>query len=305
VSIQPVIGDILNQHRVEQTMAKFMPEVVFHAAAYKHVPLMERNPLEALRNNVLGTSIVARCAHAYGVRKFVMISTDKAVKPTNIMGVSKRIAELICQGIGSTSKTQFVTVRFGNVLNSVGSVIPLFKRQIEKGGPVTVTHPDIYRYFMTIPESVQLIMQAGAMGKGGELFILDMGAPVKIADLARDMISLSGLEPEQDIKIVFTGLRLGEKLYEELLTAGESVKSTLHEKIKVVHSESIDIPSLLIKIEMLLESFRSGFSRDVLEKIKEIVPEFQPENGGPETQASPLGSVTRDAPRSLSSEREP
>jgi FlaA1/EpsC-like NDP-sugar epimerase len=305
VPIQPVIGDILNQHRVEQTMAKFMPDVVFHAAAYKHVPLMERNPLEALRNNVNGTSIVARCAHAYGVRKFVMISTDKAVKPTNIMGVSKRIAELICQGIGSTSKTQFVTVRFGNVLNSVGSVIPLFKHQIEKGGPVTVTHPDIYRYFMTIPESVQLIMQAGAMGKGGELFILDMGEPVKIADLARDMISLSGLEPEKDIKIVFTGLRLGEKLYEELLTAGEAVKSTLHEKIKVVNTESIDVPSLLIKIEMLLESFRSGFSRDVIEKIKEIVPEFQPEKGGPGAQAQPPGSVTRETPGSLFPEKGP
>ncbi len=171
-----------------------MPEVVFHAAAYKHVPLMEMNPVEALRNNILGTSIVARCAHTYGVGKFVMVSTDKAVRPTNIMGVSKRIAELICQGIGSISKTQFVTVRFGNVLNSVGSVIPLFKQQIEKGGPVTVTHPEIYRYFMTIPESVQLIMQAGAMGKGGELFILDMGEPVKIVDLARDMITLSGLD---------------------------------------------------------------------------------------------------------------
>jgi FlaA1/EpsC-like NDP-sugar epimerase len=283
VPVHAVIGDILNQHRVEQTFAKFMPEVVFHAAAYKHVPLMEMNPIEALWNNVHGTAIVARCAHAYGVRKFVMVSTDKAVRPANIMGVSKRIAELICQGIGSTSKTQFVTVRFGNVLNSVGSVIPLFKQQIEKGGPVTVTHPDIYRYFMTIPESVQLIMQAGAMGKGGELFILDMGEPVKIVDLARDLITLSGLDPDRDISIVFTGLRPGEKLYEELLTAGEEIKSTLHEKIKVADSEGIDWPSLLIKVEILLESLRSGFSRDVVHKIKEIVPEFQPENGGPKT----------------------
>jgi FlaA1/EpsC-like NDP-sugar epimerase len=201
------------------------------------------------------------------------------------MGVSKRIAELICQGIGSTSKTQFVTVRFGNVLNSVGSVIPLFKYQIEKGGPVTVTHPDIYRYFMTIPESVQLIMQAGAMGKGGELFILDMGKPVKIVDLARDMIALSGLEPDKDIKIAFTGLRLGEKLYEELLTEGEEIKSTLHEKIKVAKSDSIDWPSLFVKIELLLESLRSGFTHDVVSRIKEVVPEFQPENGGPRTVA--------------------
>ncbi len=285
LNIHAVIGDILNQNRVEQTLAKFMPEVVFHAAAYKHVPLMEMNPIEALQNNVQGTSIVAHCAHVYGVRKFVMVSTDKAVRPTNIMGVSKRIAELICQGVGSISKTQFVTVRFGNVLNSVGSVIPLFKRQIEKGGPITVTHPEIYRYFMTIPESVQLIMQAGAMGKGGELFLLDMGEPVKIVDLARDMISLSGLEPDKDIKIVYTGLRPGEKLYEELLTAGEAIKSTLHEKIKVADSESVDWPTILSKVANLMESFENNFSGDVLQKIKDIVPEFQPENGGPASPA--------------------
>jgi FlaA1/EpsC-like NDP-sugar epimerase len=300
VAVSPVIGDILNQNRVEQTFAKFMPEVVFHAAAYKHVPLMEMNPLEALWNNVHGTAIVARCSHAYGVSKFVMVSTDKAVRPTNIMGVSKRIAELICQSIGSTSKTQFVTVRFGNVLNSVGSVIPLFNHQIAKGGPVTVTHPDIYRYFMTIPESVQLIMQAGAMGKGGELFILDMGEPVKIVDLARDMISLSGLEPDRDIRIVFTGLRLGEKLYEELLSEGEEIKSTLHEKIKVAKSDSLDWPSLFIKIELLLESLRSGFTHDVVSRIKEIVPEFQPENGGPKTAAA---SVAEDRAEKFTGKR--
>jgi len=219
------------------------------------------------------------------------------------MGVSKRIAELICQGIGSASKTQFVTVRFGNVLNSVGSVIPLFKRQIEKGGPITVTHPDIYRYFMTIPESVQLIMQAGAMGKGGELFILDMGEPVKIADLARDMITLSGLEPDKDIKIVYVGLRLGEKLNEELLTEGEEIKSTLHEKIKIADSESVDWPSLLIKIEMLLESLRNGFSRDVVQRIKEIVPEFQPEKGGPGMQTPSPGEAAREAGRTLGREQ--
>jgi FlaA1/EpsC-like NDP-sugar epimerase len=283
LKIHAIIGDIINQNRVEQTLAKFMPEVVFHAAAYKHVPLMEMNPIEALQNNIQGTLIVARCAHIYGVRKFVMVSTDKAVRPTNIMGVSKRIAELICQSIGSTSKTQFVTVRFGNVLNSVGSVIPLFKSQIEKGGPITVTHPEIYRYFMTIPESVQLIMQAGAMGRGGELFILDMGEPVKIVDLARDMVALSGLEPDKDIKIVYTGLRPGEKLYEELLTAGEEIRSTLHEKIKVAGSECIDWPVVMNNVETLLESLQMGFSSAVLQKIKEIVPEFQPENGGPQT----------------------
>ena len=300
VQIHPIIGDILNQQRVEQAFARFMPDVVFHAAAYKHVPLMEMNPIEALWNNIHGTAITARCAHAYGVRKFVMISTDKAVRPTNIMGVSKRIAEIICQGIGSVSTTQFVTVRFGNVLNSVGSVIPLFRRQIAEGGPVTVTHPDMYRYFMTIPEAVQLIMQAGAMGKGGELFLLDMGQPVKIADLARDMITLSGLEPDKDIKIVYIGLRLGEKLYEELLTAGEEIKSTLHEKIKVAEPEAIEWPSQLIKIEMLLESLRNGFSRDVVQRIKEIVPEFQPENGGPGTEALTPGKAIAKASPQLS-----
>jgi FlaA1/EpsC-like NDP-sugar epimerase len=191
LEIHAVIGDVLNQPRVERTFDQFRPDVIFHAAAYKHVPLMELNAEEALRNNVYGTWVVAFLAHVYGVKKFVMVSTDKAVRPTNIMGSTKRMAELICQGFGRDSKTKFVTVRFGNVLNSVGSVIPLFKRQIAKGGPLTVTHPEIYRYFMTIPEAVQLIMQAGAMGKGGEIFILDMGEPVKIVDLARDMITLS------------------------------------------------------------------------------------------------------------------
>jgi FlaA1/EpsC-like NDP-sugar epimerase len=262
-------------------MRQYRPEVVFHAAAYKHVPLMEQNPEEAIRNNVFGTWTVAHLAKLYGVRKFVMVSTDKAVRPTNIMGASKRIAELVCEGFGRDSATKFVTVRFGNVLNSVGSVIPLFKRQIAAGGPVTVTHPDIYRYFMTIPESVQLIMQAGAMGQGGEIFILDMGEPIRIADLARDMITLSGLEPDRDIKIVFTGLRPGEKMYEELLTEGEEVKSTLHEKIKVAKAESLDWQLILNKIEHLIDSLRYGNPTNIVNNIKEIVPEFQPEKGGP------------------------
>ncbi len=281
LEVHAVIGDVLNQNRAEWTLRQFKPEVLFHAAAYKHVPLMELNSEEALRNNVYGTWVMARLSHAYGVKKFVMVSTDKAVRPTNIMGASKRIAELVCQGIGRDSKTKFVTVRFGNVLNSVGSVIPLFKRQIAKGGPVTVTHPEIYRYFMTIPEAVQLIMQAGAMGKGGEIFILDMGEPVKIVDLARDMITLSGLEPDKDIKIVFTGLRPGEKMYEELLTEGEEITSTLHEKIKVAGAEKIEWQALLEKVEHMLESLKDGFSQTTIETIRDIVPEFQPENGGP------------------------
>ncbi len=300
LEVHAVIGDVVSQRRTERALRRFKPDVVFHAAAYKHVPLMEANAEEALRNNVYGTWVVAYLSRVYGVKKFVMVSTDKAVRPTNIMGVSKRIAELVCQGFGRDSKTKFVTVRFGNVLNSVGSVIPLFKRQIAKGGPVTVTHPEIYRYFMTIPESVQLIMQAGAMGQGGEIFILDMGEPVKIVDLARDMINLSGLEPDKDIKIVFTGLRPGEKLYEELLTEGEEITATLHEKIKVAGAEKIDWQALLEKIENLLESIQNGFSQRTIEKIREIVPEFQPENGGPQNPLTALQDLSYEVDRTSS-----
>ncbi len=281
LDIQPVIGDVTNRNRVERTLGRFMPQVIFHAAAYKHVPLMEMNPGEAIRNNIFGTLVVAKSARAYGVNKFVMVSTDKAVRPTNIMGASKRIAEIICESVGNHSKTQFVTVRFGNVLNSVGSVIPLFKRQIEKGGPITVTHPEIYRYFMTIPESVQLIMQAGAMGKGGEIFILEMGEPVRIVDLARDMITLCGLEPDRDIKIIFSGLRPGEKLYEELLTDSEEIKSTLHEKIYVAGREEVDEMTLMAKLDQLSHILEEdGFTLKIVEKVKEIVPDFEPEKGG-------------------------
>jgi FlaA1/EpsC-like NDP-sugar epimerase len=242
-------------------------------------------------------------AKKYGVGKFVMVSTDKAVRPTNIMGVSKRIAELVCEGFNGSGKTQFVTVRFGNVLNSVGSVIPLFKRQIEKGGPLTVTHPEIYRYFMMIPEAVQLILQAGAMGKGGELFLLDMGEPIKILDLANDMIRLSGLVPDKDIKIEFTGLRPGEKLYEELLTADEEVKETLHEKIKVAGREEVDSTDLLAKIqEMFADIEIKGFTQDTISKIKGIVPEFQPENGGPAMPKQTLRSLSYELKRGSSEE---
>ncbi len=287
LEINPIIGDVLNPSHVERTLSRFMPDVIFHAAAYKHVPLMEMNPAEALRNNTLGTMLVADMARRFSVSKFVMVSTDKAVRPTNMMGVSKRLAELVCEGLSNVSKTQYVTVRFGNVLNSVGSVIPLFKQQIAKGGPITVTHPEIYRYFMTIPESVQLVMQAGAMGKGGEIFLLDMGEPVRIADLARDMIRLSGLEPDTDIKIEYTGLRLGEKMYEELLTDGEEVKSTLHEKIKVAGRVEVDGEALLSKLNSLFQHLQlNGFTQEIVHHIKEIVPEFQPENGGPKAQHS-------------------
>jgi FlaA1/EpsC-like NDP-sugar epimerase len=287
LDVRAVIGDVVNPHSVERTLERYMPDVIFHAAAYKHVPLMEMNPAEALRNNTLGTLLVADMARRFGVDKFVMVSTDKAVRSTNVMGVSKRLSELVCEGLNKISSTRYVTVRFGNVLNSVGSVIPLFKRQIAQGGPLTVTHPEIYRYFMTIPESVQLIMQAGAMGNGGEIFILDMGEPVKIVDLARDMIRLSGLVPGQDVKIAFTGLRPGEKLYEELLTDGEEVKATLHEKISVAGRDEVDGDELLTKLGHLFDQMREkGYTQEIIALIKSIVPEYQPENGGPARNAS-------------------
>jgi len=228
-----LLGSIRDHRRLEVIFEKYRPDVVFHAAAHKHVPLMELNAVEAIKNNVFGTLNVAELSDKYEVKKFILISTDKAVNPTNIMGATKRIAEIIIQMMAIKSKTNFAAVRFGNVLGSRGSVVPLFKKQIEDGGPVTVTHPDIVRYFMTIPEAVQLVIQAGAMANGGEIFILDMGEPVKIVDLARDMIRLSGLEPDIDIKIEFTGLRPGEKLFEEMLLNEEGITATKYRKIHI------------------------------------------------------------------------
>ena len=233
LNIMSVIGDIQDRNRMKEIFNTYRPSVVFHAAAHKHVPLMEQNPAEAVKNNIFGTKNIAECAHESGVSYFVMISTDKAVNPTSVMGVTKRVAEMSVQGLARVSKTKFIIVRFGNVLGSRGSVIPLFKRQIEEGGPVTVTHPEMIRYFMTIPEAVQLVIQAGALAGGGEIFILDMGKPVKIADLARDLIRLSGLAPDEDIKIIYTGIRPGEKLFEEILTHDEGVSATKHNRIFV------------------------------------------------------------------------
>jgi len=272
----PVIIDIRDRRRLEQFFREYRPTVVFHAAAHKHVPLMESAPDEAVKNNVFGTKNVAELADAYGVKRFVMISTDKAVNPTSVMGATKRVAEMVIQMLAEKSKTKFCAVRFGNVLGSRGSVIPLFKHQIAKGGPVTVTHPEMVRYFMTIPEAVSLVIQAGAMGENGELFILDMGEPVKIVDLARDLIRLSGLVPEKDIQIEFCGVRPGEKLYEEILTAEEGANTTRHERIYVGKPDDFD-PEHLRKDLTYLERWVSVADRvKVVEKLYEMIPQYTP-----------------------------
>ena len=274
--IVPVIGDVKNAVWVNQVMAEHQPSVVFHAAAYKHVPLMENvNAWEAVRNNVLGTQVVAAAAQAHGVGKFVMISTDKAVNPTNVMGATKRLAEMACQTMQKPEGTRFVSVRFGNVLGSSGSVIPKFQKQIEAGGPVTVTHPEITRYFMSIPEAAQLVLQAGLMGEGGEIFVLDMGEPVKIAELARLMIRLSGTD-EDRIRIEYTGLRPGEKLYEELLADDESTLPTPHPKLRVAKARTADAGWHAECLDWLA---RDGLTDEaaVKQQLKAWVPEYQPE----------------------------
>jgi len=257
LNLKVIIASVRDRDRMEEVIGTHRPDVIFHAAAHKHVPLMESNPKEAVKNNVFGTLNVAQMADRFGVQKFVLISTDKAVNPTNIMGATKRLCEMIVQSIDKESKTEFAAVRFGNVLGSNGSVIPLFKRQISQGGPVTLTHEDIIRYFMSIPEATQLVLQAGAMAKGGEIFILDMGEPVKIIDLARDLIRLSGFEPDVDIPIKITGLRPGEKLYEELLLDEEGISKTVHEKIFVGKPIFTDYEKILKHIDTLDEGIRT------------------------------------------------
>lgn len=269
----PIIADVRDEERINGIMDHFHPHVVFHAAAHKHVPLMEYQPMEAVRNNVLGTKVVAEAASKNGVETFVMISTDKAVNPTSVMGCTKRVAEMFVQSMNSISETRFAAVRFGNVLGSRGSVIPFFKKQIAKGGPVTVTHPDMKRYFMTIPEASQLVLQAGAMAEGGEVFVLDMGEPVKIYDLARDMITLSGMIPEVDIEIKFTGLRPGEKLFEELLSAEDGTEATQHKKIFTAMIKCVDKTKLDFQIRRLLEQTTGD---NVVEVLKETVPTYRP-----------------------------
>lgn len=276
-NVVTLIGSIRNTSRLESVFEQYKPDIVYHAAAHKHVPLMEVSPNEAIKNNVVGTWNVAKMADKYGVKKFVMISTDKAVNPTNVMGATKRICEMIIQSFNEKSKTDFVAVRFGNVLGSNGSVIPLFKRQIEAGGPVTVTHPDIIRYFMTIPEAVSLVLQAGAYAKGGEIFILDMGEPVKIDDLAKNLIRLSGYTLGVDMEIKYTGLRPGEKLYEELLMNEEGMQDTENKLIHIGRPIEFDKEHFYEKLEELKEMAYAEDSADIRKKIMEVVDTYHPQ----------------------------
>lgn len=274
------VADVTDRFRMDRILERYRPEIIYHASAYKHVPLMEDNPYEALRTNVGGTKNMADLAVAHEVLKFVMVSTDKAVNPTNVMGASKRLCELYVQSVAELDRpvTQFITTRFGNVLGSNGSVIPLFRKQIEKGGPVTITHREIIRYFMTIPEACQLVLEAGFLGKGGEIFLFDMGEPVKILDLAKKMISLSGLKPYEDIDIVETGLRPGEKLYEELLATRETTQPTPHEKIMVARIRPKDYAEARRKIEALLMVLGTADELELVRRMKEILPKFVSNN---------------------------
>ncbi len=274
VRIKALICNITDRTRVDEIFENYKPQVVIHAAAHKHVPLMELNAGEAIKNNIVGTQVVADAADNSGTANFVMISTDKAVNPTSIMGSSKRIAEMYIQDLNRTSETHFVTVRFGNVLGSDGSVVPIFKKQIAEGGPLTVTHPEMKRYFMTIPEASQLVLQAATMGKGGEIFVLDMSEPVKIVDLARELITLSGFRPGEDIEMVFTGPRVGEKLFEELSIEGEDMQRTRHPKISIWKNIPMDREGLRAGINELVNIAKAQNNSQIVQKIKELVPEY-------------------------------
>ncbi|MEW6773606.1 MAG: nucleoside-diphosphate sugar epimerase/dehydratase [Bacteroidota bacterium] len=278
LSFETVIADVKNFVRMKRVFEHFHPEIVFHAAAYKHVPVMEENPSEAIYNNILGTKVVADLSDEYKVEKMILISTDKAVNPTNVMGASKRIAEIYVQSKNKYSTTQYITTRFGNVLGSNGSVVLRFKKQIENGGPVTVTHPEITRFFMTIPEACQLVLEAASMGKGGEIFVFDMGKPVKILDLAIKMIRLSGLKENQDIKIEFSGLRPGEKLYEEVLADAETTMPTHHPKILIGKVREYDFELVKREIDNLIKAFDTQNNFEIVKLMKQLVPEFSSKN---------------------------
>ena len=282
VRSETIVTSICKKERMERIFADYMPDYVFHAAAYKHVPMMENNPTEAVQNNIQGTKIIADLAVKYNARKFVMVSTDKAVNPTNVMGCSKRICEIYVQALNNALKsekgqkpTQFVTTRFGNVLGSNGSVIPLFQEQIRNGGPVTVTHPNIIRYFMLIPEACKLVLEAGTKGKGGEIFVFDMGKPVKIADLAQRMIKLSGAK---NVRIQYTGLRAGEKLYEEVLNEEENTKPSFHDKIRIAQVREYDYKHVSKDIDALIALSGKFDDLATVKKMKEIVPEYRSNN---------------------------
>lgn len=280
VNFKFVMIDVVNYHRLEQLFERYQFGIVYHAAAYKHVPLVEENPQEAIHTNILGSKNLAILSSIYKVRRFVMVSTDKAVNPTNVMGATKRTAELYVQSLQNLegNTTKFITTRFGNVLGSNGSVIPLFRKQIAAGGPITITHPEIVRFFMTIREACELVLEAGSMGKGGEVYVFDMGEPVKILDLAKRMIKLSGLEPEKDIKIIYTGLRPGEKLFEELLTDTARTLPTYHQKIMISKDQSMPYEQIHAMVNKLIEALDSGEKVESVKVLKEIVPEFKSNN---------------------------
>ena len=279
LNVSVVIASIRDKERIDDVISEYKPKIIFHAAAHKHVPLMEYNPCEAIKNNIFGTYNVATAADKFGVEKFVMISTDKAVNPTNVMGATKRFCEMIIQSLQSVSKTEYVAVRFGNVLGSNGSVVPLFKRQIEKGGPVTVTHKEITRYFMTIPEAAQLVLQASYYANGGEIFVLDMGKPVKIYDLAYNMIKLSGYKPGVDIKIEVTGLRPGEKLYEELLIKNpETSKKTANSRIFVEESTFNDLNAIRESFELFDKAIKDNNYEQIRQVLMKYVTTYHPVN---------------------------
>jgi FlaA1/EpsC-like NDP-sugar epimerase len=275
-NILALLGDVKDQLAMEHIFQRYSPHVVFHAAAYKHVPMLESNPVEGVLNNIFGTKIVADLADQYACEKFVLVSTDKAVNPSSIMGVSKRVAEIYCRHLNDRSESAFIVTRFGNVLGSTGSVVPRFQEQIDKGGPLTVTHPNVVRFFMTISEAVGLIIQAGAMGQGGEIFVLDMGEPLRIKHLAEQMVRLSGLEIDKDIEIRYTGLRPGEKLYEELFHENEDLRVTEHTKLLLADSREVDSKWLEEKMTALLEQTLGGDRLALTLGLQSIVPEFHP-----------------------------
>jgi len=296
LEVVPCVADVTDVPRITAVFREHRPMVVFHAAAHKHVPMMEWNPAEAVKNNILGTQVVADLADSLAVDRFVMISTDKAVNPTSVMGATKRVAELYVQALSLQSATHFATVRFGNVLGSAGSVIPIFRRQIRDGGPITVTHPDMTRYFMTIPEAVHLVIQAGALSRGGETFILDMGQPVRIIDLAHDLIRLSGLEPDKDIEIRFTGVRPGEKLFEELSTTSEGIERTTHPKIFTGTYESPHLPGLRAQLETLAALCTPADPSAIRKALTQIVPEYGDDSVESEPPSRPGRSFRASKP---------